>query len=67
MVKEVPSPARALVERPRRSGSNGAKPGDGVAAHSKMAEELNRVNSDLARALAGLQEVGGGITLSQGC
>ncbi len=26
-------------------------------AHNKMAEELNRVNSDLAVALKGLQEV----------
>ncbi len=28
------------------------------AAHTKMAEELERVNSDLATALKGLQEVG---------
>lgn len=32
--------------------------GRAQAAHTKMAEELERVNSDLATALKGLQEVG---------
>lgn len=36
----------------------GARIGDIQAANSKMAEELEKVNSDLAQALKGLQEVG---------
>jgi hypothetical protein len=43
-----------------RGGSHGGGRGasfGAAAQQSKMAEELKRVNSDLARALSGLQEV----------
>ena len=57
VVKDVSGgPLAERVPGGGRAHGGGARFGDS-AAHLRMAEELNRVNSDLCRALAGLQEV----------
>ncbi len=53
------SSEKSLVVAPKASG---AKFGEMEMANSKMAEELEKVNSDLAQALKGLQEVRRGYT-----